>query len=322
MTANLKRRLARSLVVIAILILSASIALTVAMRWYPQVGGAVLALAGRAQDCTVKEAISAFARSRRELKIRERLAPASSIDSAHRDGPRLVRSPGGAYWEPEDSRTVVVPQLAELMAKYGSPAETPIRPGDVVLDCGANIGTFSRWALEAGARKVVAIEPAPKPLECLRRNLASEIRSGRVVVFPGGVWDKEDSLAIHLNSDSDAMDSLVHRGLQTRGEVVVKVTTIDQLVLDLGLDRVDFIKMDIEGAERQALAGAHATLSRWRPRLEISLHLPGDSDEIPRLVRQAWAGYRAHCLLCEARRSTWTLVPTIMFFEAPPGFHR
>jgi hypothetical protein len=52
---------------------------------------------------------------------------------------------------------------------------------------------------------------------------------------------------------------------------------------------VDFIKMDIEGAERQALRGAQQTVARFRPRLAISLeHTPSDAEEIPTLIRSLW----------------------------------
>jgi FkbM family methyltransferase len=47
-----------------------------------------------------------------------------------------------------------------------------VRAGDVVLDCGAGIGLFARQALKRGARTVIAIEPVPENLECLRRNLS------------------------------------------------------------------------------------------------------------------------------------------------------
>ena len=73
-------------------------------------------------------------------------------------------------------------------------ADGAVRPGDVVLDCGANVGVYTRHALEAGARLVVAIDPAPENIECLRRNFSEEIKAGRVVVYPKGVWDKDEVL--------------------------------------------------------------------------------------------------------------------------------
>jgi FkbM family methyltransferase len=63
----------------------------------------------------------------------------------------------------------------------------------VVLDVGANVGTDTKSALAAGAAVVVAIEPEPVTLECLRRNLAAEIREKWVAIVPKGAWDKEDA---------------------------------------------------------------------------------------------------------------------------------
>ncbi len=70
------------------------------------------------------------------------------------------------------------------------------------------------------------------------------------------------------------------------------VTTIDDTVEALGLERVDFIKMDIEGAERQALRGARRTIARWKPSLSIcAYHRPDDAEAIPAVVRNARPDY-------------------------------
>src|SRR5262252_2026765 len=69
-----------------------------------------------------------------------------------------------------------------------------IHAGDVVLDAGANVGVFVRKALWAGASKVIAIEPAPENLECLRRTFAHEVARGQVVIYPKGVWGRPDVL--------------------------------------------------------------------------------------------------------------------------------
>ena len=49
------------------------------------------------------------------------------------------------------------------------------RPGDVVMDCGANFGVYTKYALSKGAAWVIAIELAPEDIECLRRNLRKEV---------------------------------------------------------------------------------------------------------------------------------------------------
>ena len=69
--------------------------------------------------------------------------------------------------------------------------------------------------------------------------------------------------------------------------------TIDETVEHLGLDRVDFVKMDIEGSERYALKGAHRTLSRFGPRMALCIyHREDDRELIPQIVLEARPSYR------------------------------
>jgi FkbM family methyltransferase len=153
---------------------------------------------------------------------------------------------------------------------------TRIAPGSIVLDCGANYGTFTRRALNQGAAKVVAIEINPEEQAALRRTFAKEIREGKVIVYGKGVWDKDAEL--DLRGDSVV---LPNPGAPTR----LPVTTIDHIVSELQLSSVDFIKMDIEGAEKNALRGAKTTLAKFSPLMAISSeHLPDDMESIPALV--------------------------------------
>ena len=103
----------------------------------------------------------------------------------------LWSTPYGEIWMPTASRDALIYDLAEQRRNiYGS----RIKAGDVVLDAGANVGVFTRKALWSGASKVVAIEPSPENVECLKRNFAREIADGRVIVYAKGVWDKDDVL--------------------------------------------------------------------------------------------------------------------------------
>src|SRR5689334_25347188 len=103
--------------------------------------------------------------------------------------------------------------LAYLMAKHTwtvnyNPNEQ-VHEGDVVLDCGAHVGVFTHFALQRGASKVVAIEPDPVNLECLRRNLKKEIEAGKVVLYPKGVWSSDTTLVLHEGSENSGMNSVV-----------------------------------------------------------------------------------------------------------------
>ena len=56
---------------------------------------------------------------------------------------------------------------------------------------------------------MVAIEPAPENIECLSRNFKDEIARGRVIVYPKGVWDKDDFLTMNIDEHNSAADSFV-----------------------------------------------------------------------------------------------------------------
>ena len=93
------------------------------------------------------------------------------------------------------------------------------------------------------------------------------------------------------------------------------LTTIDKMVAELKLDRVDYVKMDIEGAEQRALTGGLATLSRFHPRLSLSAyHMPDDPVKIPQIVKQAWSGYTMECGPC-AETEDHRIRPDVLYFR-------
>lgn len=187
-----------------------------------------------------------------------------------------------------------------------------ISSGDVVLDVGAHVGLFTKRALREGPSLVVAIEPSPLSVECLRRNLVREVASGRVLVYPKGVWNEEKHLEMSLSEGVSGEDSFVHES-QNAKKILLPVTTIDKLARELNLQRVDFIKMDIEGSERQALAGAAETIKRFHPRMAICVyHLPDDPAVIPEIIRGIDSTYRWECGVCVAER--YQISPQVYFF--------
>jgi FkbM family methyltransferase len=287
------------------------------LMWYPPAAAGILALAGRGPGCGVVETVKASRRIYRKYPAfsKEINTSARLLRKDPAAGLQLVATTKGEFWEPAVEGSAVTAQLAEISSKYDGFAGAPIRTGDIVLDCGANVGVFSREALSLGARLVVAIEPAPINIECLRRNLAGEIAAGRVVVCEKGVWDREDMLRLREDESTSAMDGFV-KSENTREGPLVPLTTLDRLVGELKLERVDFIKMDIEGAERRALAGGFRTLGRFHPRLEISVnHLPDDPEVVSGIVRQAWPGYRRQCLLCSLEPMKWRVRAGIYYYH-------
>lgn len=257
-----------------------------------------MVMTGRSPVCPMLNALKTRSHVEEMGRIKDRILEASKL--VREDGGlELWDTPKGQYWIPKGNRFVLPFNLAEMeMRIYGS-GEHFVHPGDIVLDCGASDGDFTREALAAGASKVVAIEVTPASAECLRRNLAAEIAAGKVVVYSKGVWDQDETLTLHVDDNNYAANSVALQRATSRPSVQVPLTTIDKIAAELGLPRVDFIKMDIEGAEARAIRGARNTLARYRPRLAITAeHQPNDEIDIPAAVRQARPDYRMSCGPC------------------------
>ena len=225
------------------------------------------------------------------------------------------QTPLGKFWIAAPGRTLLKWIVWEISGQkvYQSGAVS-IRPGDTVIDGGAHVGLFSRWALQQGARRVIAIEPEPTNIAMFEQNLADGIADGRVTLVKAGIWDRQGSLPLFLSANSAHHNFLV---TDDGGQVAaVPLLPLDDLVRELQLDRVDFIKMDIEGAERNALLGARETLQRFRPRMVIcTYHRQDDADAVPAAVAQAQPGYRIHAK--DAEFFWFRYLTKTLFFEPP-----
>lgn len=258
--------------------------------------------------------------SERYRSVREVWLVRRSQVRADKPGSQLVQvlTPSGSYWiNPRgadgDGRIFIGYLQAEHDWLAALNPEQQVQRGDVVIDCGAHVGVFTNFALQQGAEKVIAIEPEPLNVECLRRKFKREITEGRVVIVPKAVWSEETELEFSLSTVSSGMNSAVaHTGTQ---RVKVPATKIDTLAVELNLTRIDYIKMDIEGAERHALKGGEATIRRYGPRLMLEMyHLPDDPEVLPKLVNSLRPTYTPVPGPCH-RDGSGALVPYVTYFE-------
>jgi len=272
----------------------------------PQVRLLAVWLLGRSEGCSLDATLNANTQLLRFTRLWNEMGAESRIVERDSAGFELVNTSRGEYWTSRHE-----PLIGFLLAEqetqiYGDHVHG-VHPGDIVLDCGANIGVFTRSALFRGAKLVVAIEPSPANVESLRRTFAREIAEGRVIVYPKGVWDKVDSLDLTV-SEGGTMSGgsvVLAPGEHMTGRVKVPLTTIDLMVEELKLPRVDFIKMDIEGAEKNAIRGGAETIRKFHPRMALSTeHLPDDPVAIPRTVRAIRSDYRIEPNNCQDKFSS------------------
>lgn len=144
---------------------------------------------------------------------------------------------------------------------------TVIRAGDRVLDAGAHVGFTALEMIAAGAREVVALEPVPEIFERLRR-----IGSDGVIPEPFALASASGDARLVVSSSHNQGSSLKDEMLdvfpavfgEAPERIQVRTTTVDELVGRHGA--FDVWKLDVEGAESDALRGAARTLSDAPPR--------------------------------------------------------
>jgi len=151
-----------------------------------------------------------------------------------------------------------------------------LKEGDVFVDAGANIGYFSMLAAQQKVSKVLAIEPSPKTYDMLNMNIKYNMLDDVIETYNIGLGSEKCSVKFttslgpknHIKYEVDN----IHSNLPT---VDIEVIALDDLIKKTKLvTRVDFIKVDIEGAEYNFLLGARETIEAFRPMIlmEIEEH--------------------------------------------------
>jgi FkbM family methyltransferase len=245
------------------------------------------------------------------------------------DSVRMVRHEGSCViWEtPLGEIATMATECAEhiafLVAEFKRDVylseQVTVSQDAVVLDVGANIGLFTRQALRNGAKRVISIEPVPGNREALRYNVAPDIASGRVSVVASGTWDVRGTLPFLVDAKRPGRSScMVENSSDEVFSLSVDVAPIDDIVEELSLPRVDFIKMDIEGAELRALKGAAKVIRRDRPRMAIAVEHTDDilknAQQVRDLVRSIEPQYRCFpgpYLITQNLR----LAPEVLYFR-------
>ncbi|MGF1598268.1 MAG: FkbM family methyltransferase [Acidimicrobiales bacterium] len=170
-----------------------------------------------------------------------------------------------------------------------------LRPSDVVLDVGANMGYFGIVAgtivnASAGG-SIHLIEANPELIPLLFKSVIVSGMLSTASVTNLAVTDHRGEVELYLTRDlmgsasldtmgdraADALDEKVGgdgsrqltSALEIEGSVTVPAATIDDFVESRGIERVDVLKLDIEGAEEPAYAGMHRTIDRNRERLKL-----------------------------------------------------
>ena len=145
--------------------------------------------------------------------------------------------------------------------------------GDMTLvDIGANLGLYtvvSMHHLDAGGR-IVAFEPHPKTYEFLQKSVAANQTNGkicpRVDIFKLAATPEPSTQELRLNPENRGDNRTYHGTYQGKTEewdtLPVEGRPVDDVLAELGIDEVNFVKIDIQGYEQKAISGFQKTLAR------------------------------------------------------------
>jgi FkbM family methyltransferase len=245
------------------------------------------------------------------------VGPVQALEEKVLDGQKVerVRTKLGDFWIRSSERELLTWLLWEMTVQQDySDGDTTVHAGDTVFDCGAHVGVFTRYALRHGAARVIAVEPEPMNVALLEANFAPEIASGQVKIVKAGVWDQDTVLTLDRTDGNSAQNSFVRTDRSGTELPGIRVLPLDEIVDQFHLDRVDFIKMDIEGAERHALEGARKTMARFKPRMAIcTYHLTDDPMVVPAIVKKVQPPYHVYAKNIEVAPTQF--ITKVMFFE-------
>jgi len=193
-------------------------------------------------------------------------------------GLRLAGLAGPLHLSPASGGLATYYEIVARRIYASLPGFAP-KAGDTVVDVGANIGVFSLWAasLIGSAGRIVSVEPTPVAFDYLQQNL------GRldipIEMVRSACGDESGVLTLHYPPGRLSVASAEPRPDRTVS-VDVPVERLSSIARDAGLDRVDFLKVDVEGLELEVLRGASDLLPVvGRLAMEVEAHkLPEVED--------------------------------------------
>lgn len=166
-------------------------------------------------------------------------------------------------------------------------ADIGVKPGDVVIEGGGCLGDTALYFAQ-NAEHVFCFESMPSNVEIIRENLAmNPVLAHKITVVQKALWRCSGESIDFQELGPGSRPTSKGKGL------AVETQSIDDFVAQKALDRVDFIKMDIEGCELDALAGSERTIRGFKPQLAICIyHDPSHFALIPNWLDSLNLGYR------------------------------
>lgn len=199
-----------------------------------------------------------------ELSILQKLAVNNKTAS-------WVHAPGGdvrVYINELIGRTVYF--LGDLDKRLTWISNKLIKKGDTVLDIGANVGIMSLlFSKNAGINgRVIAFEPHPRIYNDLDAAIKKN-QTSNITAYQLGLGSVPGEFVLNVPHSNLGLGSLIRSSTENCDQYIVQVETLDKIIDDSKIKKIDFMKIDVEGFEYNVLKGAHNTLEKTQPKVIV-----------------------------------------------------
>jgi FkbM family methyltransferase len=221
------------------------------------------------------------------------------------------------------SRDTTLTRAIKSKRMYFEPDIISLTNDEIFVDTGAFVGdtiqqfiTFLTESISTPQyKKIIALEPDSENFTKLE-NRIKENNWKNIFCYKKGAWNEQKNLTFSEGLDCGSTvctesTTHTHTHTHTHTQVTTKTTIIDADTLDniIGEDKATFIKMDIEGAELNAILGCVSVIKKHKPKLAISVyHKKEDIYSIPLLLKQLVPSYRLYL-----RHYTDTAADTVLY---------
>ncbi len=183
------------------------------------------------------------------------------------------------FWLPNYPRDIIQKIMVDTSNYWDTYALNFIniflKENATILDIGANIGSHSiYWAIERNAAKVYSFEPLPSTFEILKKNIELNKLEDKIIPYNFGLSDKKSKAMLQAYDHTNIGSASFIKDKNG----IFELKTLDSLKIK---DKIDLIKIDVEGAEVEVLQGAKKTILKNKPTIVIeSFHNKDKVDEI------------------------------------------
>lgn len=166
-----------------------------------------------------------------------------------------------------------------IFEQYNLKGLCEVSLGDFVVDGGAFRGETALWFLSKGVHRVYAFEGDDMNFKVIKKNVELNKTEDKIIPVKTLLSGK-DGISKMKMIGSGSSSALVNEGTK------VECVALDSFVIKDNIERIDFIKLDVEGTELDVLNGATETIKKYKPKMAVSVyHKPDDIISIPLFLR-------------------------------------